>query len=287
MKRPSIHPARSLCATLALTLAVGACGDSGPSRADVVGTATDSVVPARYSAAAELAAAVVPAVDVWCDTGDAAAVNDAVAAARAAWVELRPFGFGPANEQRSMFVIDPRPRFDDVDALGAQGAAVDAESLRDLAGADQRGWGTVVHLAEGDATERRCEYASGAARLTADELDALAQEWTTYGPGLSESDAADVALRNIVSESIFAAQMVVDEPDPAFDDHRLAGIHMAVLGDGISNPGLTPLLSDGVVERLTAALDAGDAMTVQVILTTDVVGELGTTVNFSDADGDG
>ncbi len=273
-------------AAVVLALALAGCGDSGPSRGDVVGAATVDVVPARYTEAAELADEIVAAVDVWCAGGDAAAVVDAVDAARGAWIELRPFSFGPANDRRSMFVIDPQVRTVDVDALGEEGPAVDADSLRNLAGADQRGWGAVEHLATGEATERRCDYARGAAQLTADELAALAADWKTYGPGLASADAADVALRNIVSESIFAAQMVVDEPDPRLDAHRLAGIRLALLGGG-TDQGIAPLLSDDVVERLRSELDASDAEAVQITISTDVVGELGTTINFSDADGDG
>jgi predicted lipoprotein len=269
-------------------VALAACGDSGPSRADVVGAMTVEAVPARYAEAAVLAEAVAPAVEDWCAGGEADVVNEAVAEARAAWVELRPFSFGPANDRRSMFVIDPQIRAVDVDELGEDGAPVDADSLRELAGADQRGWQAVEHLATGDATDRRCEYARGAAELSADELSALADDWTEYGPGLADAESADVALRNIVSESLFAAQMAVDEPDPVLDVHRLDGIRWALVGDGTpEHVGLTPLLSDDLVERLTAELDARDATEVQLTISTEVVGELGTTVNFSDADGDG
>ena len=272
---------------LAVALSLSACGDSGPSRSDVVSSMTDEVVPARYADAADLARDVVPAVEVWCDGGGADEALAAVDAARGAWIELRPFSFGPANDRRSMFIIDPRVRVEDVDALGDEGAAVDADSLRELAGADQRGWGAVEHLVAGEPTERRCAYATGAATLVADELTALADDWVEYGPSLGADDeAANVALRNVVSESLFAAQMVTDDPDPDLDERRMNGIRLALLG-AAAQEGITPLLSDDLVERLTAELDDGDAEAVQVTISTDIVGELGTTVNFSDADGDG
>jgi len=277
---------RAVASALVSSVAIAGCGDGGPSRADVVGASTDEVVPARYADAAALADDVVVAVDAWCDGDEPAVVAEAVASARAAWVELRPFSFGPANDRRSMFVIDPQARTVDVDALGEGGQDVDAESLRELAGADQRGWAAVEHLADGEATDRRCDYARGAAELSATELALLAEDWTTYGPSLGEGDAADVALRNIVSESIFSSQMAVDEPDPVLDIHRLNGVRLALLGDGVTD-GIAPLLSDDLVGRLGAELDAVDAMAVQITISTDVVGELGTTVNFSDADGDG
>jgi len=283
--RSSLRPLGS--GVLVAVLALSACGDSGPSRSDVVASMTDELVPSRYAEAADLAADVVPAVEVWCDGGGSDEALGAVAAARGAWIELRPFSFGPANDRRSMFIIDPQVRLEDVDALGEEGQPVDAESLRELAGADQRGWGAVEHLVMGEPTERRCAYATGAATLAADELAALADDWLEYGPSLSaDDDAANVALRNIVSESLFAAQMVTDEPDPVLDEHRLNGIRLALLGTA-ADEGITQLLSDDLAERLAAELDAADAMAVQVTISTDIVGELGTTVNFSDADGDG
>lgn len=248
---------------------------------------TDGWVPARFAEAAELAGVVVPAVEAWCATGDPGAARAAIEEARGAWIRLRPFSFGPANDRRSMFVIDPQQRADDVDALGEQGHAVDADSLRNLAGADQRGWGAVEHLVSGENTDRRCEYARGAATLTANELGLLADDWVEYGTTLSAGDdQANIALRNIVSESLFAAQMVTDEPDPEVDDDRLAGVRLALLGDG-THDGIVALLSDDVVERLASELDASDAAAVQITISTDVVGQLGTTVNFSDTDGDG
>lgn len=287
---PTTNPRRRVrrAATVAIaaSCALAACGGSRPSRADVVGAMTSEVVPARYADAAVDADAVIGAVDEWCSGTDPGVVLDAVAAARGTWIELRPFGFGPANDRRSMFIIDPQVRVVDVDELGTEGQDVDATALREFAGADQRGWGAVEHLARGEATDRRCEYARGAAELTAGELHELAEAWTAYGPSLGEAGNADIALRNIVSESLFAAQMAVDQPDPALDTHRLAGIRTALLGTG-PDEGITPLLSADATAALTAALDSGDAREVQITISTDVVGELGTTINFSDADGDG
>ncbi len=266
---------------------LAACGGSGPSRADVIASLTEEAVPARYAAMADEAAAVVPAVQGWCDGDGSDEVVSTIAAARSSWVELRPFSFGPANERRSMFVIDPTIREEDVDALAIEGTDVDAESLREFAGADQRGWHAVEHLVQDEPTDRSCEYALGAAQLTADEFAAIAAEWPSYGATVAADDeAANVALRNIVSESLFSVQMVIDEPEPATDSARLSGIRTAIVGDE-ETPGITELLSDDLVERLAAELDAGDAEAVQITISTEVVGELGTTVNFSDADGDG
>ncbi|MGB0114541.1 MAG: imelysin family protein [Ilumatobacteraceae bacterium] len=271
----------------ALSVLFAACGSSGQSRSDVVASITDEVVPQRYADAADDAAAVVPAVQTWCDAGGPDEALAAVETARGSWTELRPFSFGPTGDRRAMFIVDPQVRLDDVDALGDEGQPVDATSLQELAGADQRGWGAVEHLVTGELTDRRCAYALGAAELVAAEIDAIATDWIEYGPSLGADDeAANIALRNIVSESLFAARMVTDEPDPTLDEHRMDGIRLALIGTG-EDGGITVLLSDDVVERLTAELDAGDALAVQITISTDIVGELGTTVNFSDADGDG
>lgn len=270
---------------------LGACGDSGPSRADVIATLADDAVPADYLALADLAGALQPAITEWCDSGDPAVATAAVDATRAGWIELRPFSFGPAGDRRSMFIIDPPTRAEDVDALADGDDPVDADSLRELAGADQRGLGAIDHLLAGEPTGQRCAYALGAADLVTEELAALAQDWESYGPGLSADDeGANAALRNIVSNSLFAVQMTIDEPDPELDEHRLAGVRIALIGgEGTEPPhdGISPLLSDELVEQLTAELDAGDAAALEITINTDVVGELGTTVNFSDADGDG
>ncbi|WP_040491958.1 imelysin family protein [Ilumatobacter nonamiensis] len=285
--RSRVRPANVVPLAFAAGLVVSACGDSGPSRSEVVGSATETIVPARYAELAAAAETVVHDVQTWCDGEDATAATDSISAARDEWLTLRPYSFGPANERRSMFIIDPNIREDDVDELGADGAAVDADSLRNLAGADQRGWQAVEHLVAGELTDRRCEYALGASQLTADELAAVADEWVEYGSAVAEDDeAANIALRNIVSESLFSVQMVIDEPNPDTDAVRLEGVRLALVGED-GTGGIAELLSDDLVERLTAELDAGDATALQITINTEVVGELGTTVNFSDADGDG
>lgn len=279
-------PAVVLTATLLL---VG-CGDGGPSRADAVGALTETAVPARYAALAEQAGALPAEVDAWCSAREAStsdAIDGLVVAVRDDWQALAPFWSGPVMERRSRFLIDPVVTPDAVAELVASDQAVDADSLRDLAGADQRGLGALAVLVDGEPTERTCEYATGVAAIVADETAALAAAWVDFGPTLATDDAtANMALRDTVSDALSAVRIVKDDPEASGNDGRVAGVRWLLLGDGDA-PGLAPLLSDETVAQLTAELDAGAANEYERTIASSVVGELGTTVNFSDADGDG
>jgi hypothetical protein len=201
---------------------------------------------------------------------------------------LVPFWFGPVDDRRSAFVVDPRVNAADVDELLAGDEPVDAASLRDLAGADQRGLGTVEHLLATPPSERGCDYASGATALIVEEGAALTEDWTTFGPTLAPDDAqANDSLRDIVSGALRAVEMAGDEPGTPGTAARLAGARWALLGDGDDITGVAPLLADATVEQLAAEFDAADAMALERTIVTEVVSELGISVNFSDADGDG
>lgn len=265
---------------------IGGCGDSGPTRAEVVGAVTTTVSD-RYAAFADDVERLGTAVDEWCETGDAETALSTVDAARARWIELSPFWFGPGNDRRSMFVVDPLPNPDDVDALAdGDDQPVDATSLRELTGGDQRGLGSLEVLLASPPTPRRCDYARGLVGLVSEEGDALTEAWLTYGDEVAADDeSANVALRNIISQSLFAVRMAA-EPDDELADARLAGVRWALVGGG-GHDGITALLSDDTVIRLTGELDAANAAAAEITITTAVVGELGTTINFSDADGDG
>ena len=131
---------------------------------------------------------------------------------------------------------------------------MDATSLRELVGADQRGLGAMELLAAGPIDERACAYLLGAAELIAGETAALANEWTTYGPTLAADDeAANATLDELVSETIFALPLTSSDNPMAAG--QLAGARFALVGDG-SSKGISPLLDDAVVEQLEADFDA-------------------------------
>jgi predicted lipoprotein len=264
-----------------------ACGDGGKSRADVVGGLTNEAVPARWATLASEAEAVSAGVSSWCLGGDGDDASAAVAVVRDGWLELAPFWFGPVMSRRSRFVVDPAIVADDIDALAAGIQPVDAAALADLAGADQRGLGAIEYLTAFAPDDRRCEYATGLAELIEGELAALAADWLDYGPGLAAGDAAaNMALQDMVSETLFAVRTLKERPDAIGNDAIAAGIRWMLLGDDDSD-GLAPLLTGDTVEQLASEFDAGLPNEYERTIATDVVGALGIAVNFSDADGDG
>lgn len=266
---------------------VSACGPSGPPRAEVVLGMTDTAVPSRYDQLDRASVSLVSAVETWCTSGDPETAETAVVDVRSQWLALAPFWFGPVTERRSRFLIDPEPRLADVEKLLAGDQPVDAASLRDLAGADQRGLGTIEILVEGEPDERGCEYATGSAELVQQETEEIAHEWIEYGPKLGRDEsAANMALRDIVSECLFSLAMAGDDPGSYQSTSRLYGVEWALLGDG-DQMGISELLSDDTVERLTTEFAEGDVAEIELTVSTEVVSDLGTAVNFSDADGDG
>jgi predicted lipoprotein len=267
-------------------MVLGACGGGGVSRADVVGGLTNEAVPARWANLASEAEAVSAGVASWCLGGDGGDASAATATLRDRWLELSPFWFGPVMSRRSRFVVDPAIVADDIDALAAGTQPVDAASLADLAGADQRGLGAIEHLTASAPDDRRCEYATGLAELIGLELAALAADWVEYGPSLAAGDAAaNMALQDMVSETLFAVRTLKERPDAVGNDALAAGIRWMLLG-GDGGDGIAPLLPDDTVERLASEFDAGLPNEYERTIATDVVGALGIAVNFSDADGD-
>jgi predicted lipoprotein len=272
--------------TLSVVLLAG-CGDGGPSRSDAVGDLTEVAVPARFAELAAVAEPLPGDVAAWCAGGDATAITDVVAEVRTAWLATAPFWSGPVMERRSRFSIDPTPNPGTIDELVAGDQQVDATSLRELAGAGQRGLGAIEHLIVAAPTERTCAYATGAAELVAAETAAVAADWRTFGPSLAvDEQTANMALRDMVSDAIGALRIVKATPDAPGNEARVAGVRWLLLGDELT-PGLAPLLSDATVEQLSAEFDAGAVGEYERTIASSVVGELGITVNFSDADGDG
>ena len=273
--------------TLITVVLLAGCSDDGPSRSDAVGELTQAAVPARYAQLAELAEPLPAEVAAWCADGDATALTAVIGDVRAAWLAQSPFWSGPVMDRRSRFAIDPTANPGTIDELVAGDQPVDATSLRDLSSASQRGLGAIEYLVTTAPTERTCAYATGAAVLVTDETAAVADEWQTFGPSLAADDeTANMALRDVVSDALGALRIVKDDPEAAGNDARVAGVRWLLLGDDVA-PGLAPLLSDATVEQLIAEFDGEAVNEYERTIASSVVGELGITVNFSDADGDG
>ncbi len=112
-------------------------------------------------------------------------------------------------------------------------------------------------------------------------------------PSRRDDEAANAALADIVSETVFGLVLTgSDNPKPPANSLALDS---AMLGDGTDDAtGHFAAARRRSVEQLTADFDALAAnpsfeteMAVEVTIKTNVVGDLGLTLNFSDADGDG
>lgn len=277
-------------ATLALLgFVLAACGGGGASRQDVVQPIVSDAVPSRFADFGIAAADTAVAVDDWC-AGKAEPPVAGVEQLRAQWYATKPFWSGPVMERRAQFTIDDGVDPDGVDALLATSDPVDSASLRTTVGAKKRGLSALAYLLTGEPDERRCAYASGIADLVAEEAAAVGEAWLTYGnSSVTDDMTANDALRDIVSNADFAARQVVAGNTPELDEALLEGARWAILGEGPDTElhGITELLDDDTIDTLTEEFDAGDAEAIDTTLATDVVGQLGLTLNFSDADGDG
>jgi len=256
---------------------------------------TDTDVPRRYAELADAASALRAESEAFCrsDRSDPAALLEEVTTVRDRWAALRPFWFGPVMERRSQSYIAYPVVADDIAELAEADSPVDAASLRELVGADQRGIGAVELLAVAGADDRACDYLVAAATVVSDETRLLADDWIDFGPSLATDDAAaNRALSEIVSETVFSLGLTASENPMRAG--QLAGARWAMLGDDNGSAGVSPLLDAAVVERLTTEFDAlaaladfDVAMQLERTIATNVVADLGVTVKFSDADGDG
>lgn len=289
-------------AAAAVTLLLSACSDDDQSRADVVAAITTEAVPSRFGQFAEAAVVLDEKATQWCGSGRSEPLLASVESVRAEWVSLLPFWFGPVMERRSRFIIDPAVTERDVVQLLDATEPIEASSLRDLYGADQRGLAAIeqlVDLVDGSQpTDRECDYATASAGLVAEEAAALSVEWAVVGPQLGgDETAANESIESMINEILFGIVGLANDPDIASASSKLEGMRWAILGDatpaGDRTGGLSSLLDAAVVEQLVADFDAADELdvdavnAVEVTITTNVVSALGLSVQFSDADGDG
>lgn len=286
---------------MAATLLFSACGDDGSSRAAAVAAITIEAVPSRFRQFADAAAVLDSDAAQWCRSGQGEPLLASVEAVRAEWVSLLPFWFGPVMDRRSRFVVDPTVIEREVAQLLDGTDPIDAASLRDLYGADQRGLAAIeqlVDIVDGSApTDRECDYVTASGALVAEEAAALSADWELAGPQFAGSEAAaNEAIESMVNEILFGIVGLADDPDIAAAASKLAGMRWAILGDstrGDDANGISSLLDAEVVEQLVfefdaaVGLDADAVKALEVTITTNVVSALGLSVQFSDADGDG
>ncbi|MEL6893919.1 MAG: imelysin family protein [Actinomycetota bacterium] len=286
---------------LVASLVLAACGGGSANRADVVAETTAQVVPDHWAQFARAADELEAVTGAACEDDEAPeSIGVAVTSARALWTGLNPWWFGPVMDERSRFVVDFDVDPVEIDALLASAESLDATTLRDLYGADQRGLGAIdaVLASTVELNERQCEFLVANAGLVRAEAATLAASWEQFGVDAAADDAAaNATIEAMVNEVLFALAALADEADPAVTASTLQGIRFALVGAPDPNDGPTgiaALLDDAVAEQLGVELDAAIAdptsesiMAVEITVTTNVVSTLGLSVQFSDADGDG
>ncbi len=204
------------------------------------------------------------------------------------------------------------------------GEPIDAEWMGSRVGADQRGLEGLAYVtALDDAApvpgSARCTYLRATSAVIATEADSIADAWRDTPTELA--DDPEGAIDTLVADSTFAladvANMQLGDDMPLGDD----GTTPLGVGDSVDRVTgvrslyrhLGPLLSDDLAVRLDerlgvaltaleAAVDttgagaadwddrrqaASDAVeAAHLLISTEVVAELGVTIGFSDADGD-
>ena len=202
-----------------LAAAVAACGDSPPSRQDVLGDLADEVIIPAYDSFLASSSSLAEAVSDLClllsssDTAAEGALNsvyDALEASRASWSFSEAMWVGPVMERRSRAVIDW-----DIDAeqietrIADTSFALTADNLATRVGADERGLSAVEYVVGSPsapeaaiarlANPRYCEYLTAATQVVVAEAELLVSDWTTsfedgppYRTVLSDPDGSGI-----------------------------------------------------------------------------------------------
>lgn len=254
------------------------------------------------------------------DEASVSAVQDAVAAARAAWNASEAVWVGPEMDRHSDAVVDWEIDTEAIAELLAEGnrAHLRADYLGRSVGAGSRGLAAVSWVlgdgADAAPLDVRCAYVDGAVEVVGNEVDLILGDWTdAYDEGppyravfAGNVDGGDVEaqLDMTVNNIIFMLESMSTSDDaapPADQVARIQGIRTVLAGDGADVDGLRPLLGDELADRLASELgaaidtyetgdvDAGStaAQDAHKTVRTEVVSRLGVTVGFSDTDGDG
>ena len=186
-------------AGMLLATVAAACGDSPPSRQDVLGDLADEVIIPAYDSFLASSSSLAEAVSDLClllsssDTSAEGALNsvyDALEASRSDWSFSEAMWVGPVMERRSRAVIDW-----DIDAEQIETRIADtsftltADNLATRVGADERGLSAVEYVVGSPsapeaaiaklANPRYCEYLTAATQVVVAEAELLVSDWTT------------------------------------------------------------------------------------------------------------
>ena len=186
-RRPTAFIVLSAAAAL---VALPACSSSGGeaapalSREAVASGLTVEVIVPGYEELATGTDALVTAIGGACSGATApdetkrAAAQDAWRAAQDAWLSTRAFRFGPTKQLRAMSKIAYPVDTEKLAELVGGSEPLDVDALRET-GADQRGLAAVEWVLFGaePLDARRCELATSASVLVAEEADLVVEGW--------------------------------------------------------------------------------------------------------------
>ena len=169
------------------------CGNSPPSRSEVLADIADQVIIPAYESLANESSEFLQASRDFCadpTPESLAAAREALRNARSAWKQTEAVWVGPVMSRRSWAVIDWPINVDDIEKLlNDESIVLDFDRLSKRVGADQRGFGTAEYflyenaaerdLLENFANLRRCRYLTGVAEVAETEADLLVADWTS------------------------------------------------------------------------------------------------------------
>lgn len=304
---------RLVVTALACALATSACGDDGPSRADLLGDYADDVARPAYDAFAGSADALAATVGTLCDDPSPERIAEALAevdALRVDWLSVRGMSTGPVMERRSDALIDWPVRAADIENFveSSEPDAITAEVVAKNVGADTRGLTALRFvLGSDDAPDRLadaawCDYTAAVATVVADEAGVVAEAWVDLAEQFGDDDAADGWVEMIVNDDINVVHKLTEEPRDLGDAPPDVAADRAAQLEGVADvwTALGPMLGDELAERLSVEIEsaraayAGDdiergrelSREIEATLATEVAARLDVTIGFSDADGD-
>ena len=218
--------------SIALMVAVAACGSDAPADEDVLVSLTGQVIVPAYEEVARDMAQLDEDARALCDAPTEASLDAARRSwldARASWMRSKAAWVGPIMDRRSTSLLDWSPvDAEGIDKLLVQGAVVTATDVRETMGADRRGFGAIEHVLFGDdalatltESASHCPYLTALTEVGREESGALLSDWVVgdsgqdpyrdYFTGVANvSLLANDAVADVVRVQVFLIRDVVD-----------------------------------------------------------------------------
>ena len=218
--------------SVALIVALAACGSGAPADEDVLVSLTDQVIVPSYEDVARDMAQLDRDARTLCDAPTEGALDSARQSwlnARASWMKSEAAWLGPTMDRRSTSLLDWSPvDAEGIEELLAQGALVTTTDVREAMAADRRGFGAIEYVLFADdalatLTESAtvCPYLLALTEVGREESGALLSDWVVgeagqdpykdYFTGVSQvSLHPSDAVGDVVRVQVFLIRDVVD-----------------------------------------------------------------------------